>query len=203
MNDARYSVYNLRQAELQAMGDDVGAAQVAAELARQQLNDAIKAGAGVSAVNNARASFISADKAAKDAVFQDRMDEYKWLLDMGRISKSQYINYLEGLKSTLIPGTKQFKDLELSIKQLKDDVGGDLQANLPTSLRLPTLYEVRRFDQTPQMGGSGYGVGYQDNRQVSISVEINDASQDTAGIVVKTLEDALGTGRNGYGQRRF
>ena len=203
MNDARYSVYNLRQAELQAMGDDVGAAQVAAELARQQLNDAIKAGAGTAAVNNARASFISADKAAKDAVFQDRMDEYKWLLDMGRISKSQYINYLDGLKSTLIPGTKQFKDLELTIKQLKDDVGGDLQANLPTSLRLPTLYEVKRFDQTPQMGTGYAGIGYQDNRQVSINVEINDASQDTASIVVKTLEDALGTGRNGYGQRRF
>lgn len=203
MNEARYSVFNLRQAELQAMGDDVGSAQLAAELARQQLQDAIKAGAGVSAVNNARASFISADKAAKDAVFQDRMDEYKWLLDMGRISKSQYINYLEGLKSTLIPGTKQFKDLELTIKQLKDDVGGDLQANLPTSLRLPTLYEVRRFDQTPQMGTGYAGIGYQDNRQVSINVEINDASQDTASIVVKTLEDALGTGRNGYGQRRF
>lgn len=205
MNDARYSVFNLRQAELQAMGDDVGAAQVAAELARKQLSDAIAAGAGVTAVNNARAAFISADKAAKDAVFQDRMDEYKWLLDMGRISKSQYINYLEGLKSTLIPGTKQFKDLELSIKQLKDDVGGDLQANLPTSLRLPTLYEVRRFDQTPQSGTGFGGIGYQDNRQVSVQIEINESNsaQETAGIVLKTLETAMGTGRNGYGARRI
>lgn len=204
MNDARYSVYSLRQAELQAMGNDVGAAQVAAELARQQLNDAIKAGSGVAAINNARAAFITADKAAKDAVFQDRMDEYKWLLDMGRISKGQYVNYLEGLKSTLIPGTKQFKDLELTIKQLKDDIGGDLQANLPTSLALPTLYEVRRFSPSNiAANGLSAGIGYQDNRQVSIAIAINNASEDTESIVMKTLENTLGVSRNGYGERRF
>ena len=66
---------------------------------------------------------------------------------MGQITKGQYAEYLEGLKSTLIPGTRQFKELGLTIKQLKDDIGSDLQHNLPTSLALPTLYEVRRLNQ--------------------------------------------------------
>lgn len=205
-NDARTAMMTLRQAEAQAMGDEVAAAQIGVEIARQQLNDLIKAGAGAAAIANGRIALVNADKAAKDAVFQERQDEYKWLLDMGKISKSQYINYLEGLKSTLIPGTRQFKDLELTIKQLKNDIGGDLQANLPTSLRLPTLYEVRRFDQTPQSAGTAGragGIGYQDNRQVSIQVEINNATQDVQTVLMRTLEDAIGTGRNGYGERRY
>jgi hypothetical protein len=204
MNEARYSVYNLRQAELQAMDDDVGAAQLAAELARIQLNDAIKAGAGTAAINQLRGQVITADKAARDMVINEKLDEYKWLLDMGQITQSQYIKYLESLQSTLAPGSKQFKDLALTIKQLKDGISSDLQANLPTSLRLPTLYEVRRFDQTgASSGGATAGIGYQDNRQVSIQIEVNNADQDTQGIVLQTIEEALGTGRNGYGSRRY
>ena len=99
---------------------------------------------------------------------------------------------------------QQFKDLALTIKQLKDGISSDLQANLPTSLRLPTLYEVRRFDQTgASSGGATAGIGYQDNRQVSIQIEVNNADQDTQGIVLQTIEEALGTGRNGYGSRRY
>ena len=204
-NEVRLAMMGLRQAELQAVEDEVGAAQVGVAIARQQLNDLIKAGAGDAAIANGRAALITADKAAKDAVFQERQDEYKWLLDMGKISKSQYIDYLEGLKSTLIPGTKQFRDLELSIKQLKDDIGGDLQANLPTSLKLPTLYEVRRFDQTGASSGGATagGVGYQDNRQVAINVNIDGASQDVAGQVVQAMQEFAGIQNNGYGVRRF
>jgi len=202
---ARLSMMGLRQAEAQAMEDEVAAAQIGVEMARQQLNDLIRAGAGDAAVNNARAALVTADKAAKDAVFQERQDEYKWLLDMGRITKSQYINYLEGLKSTLVPGTKQFKELELSIKQLKDDVGGDLQANLPTSLRLPTLYEVRRFDQTATSSGatSAAGIGYQDNRNVSVEITVNEASSGSTEQIVSVLNDALGVGRNGYYGKKY
>lgn len=206
MANARLSMFSLRQAELTAMDDQIGAAQVAVEIARQQLNDAISQGQGAAAINNARAGLISAEKQLADTMINEKLDEYKWLLDMGQITQGQYVKYLESLQSTLAPGSKQFKDLALTIKQLKDGIQGDLQANLPTSFTLPTLYEVRRFDQTPQAGaGFNGGIGYQDNRQVSVTVEINEATsaQDTAGIVLKTLETALGTGRNGYGVRRI
>jgi len=203
MNAARISQFDLRQAELTAMGDEVGAAQVAAQSTRQQLADTIAAGAGVAAINQARAATISADKAARDAVFSDKMDDYKFLLDMGQITKSQYANYLEGLKTTLIPGTKQFKDLELTIKQLKNDIGSDLQQNLPTSLALPTLYEVRRLDQVSQTRDAAgrAGIGYQDNRTQDIKIYVNNGMGESE--VVEVLSQALGTGRSGSGPRRY
>lgn len=204
MNEVRYSTFNLRQAELQALEDDVGAAAVAAQLARAQLADAQAAGVGGAEINNLRAQVITADKAARDAVFQDRMDDYSYMYEMEQITRSQYINYLEGLKSTLIPGTKQFKDLELQIKRLKDDISGDLQANLPTSLALPTLYEVRRFDQTPtSVGGpsAGTAIGYQDNRQMDIKITIGQNMSE--GEIVDVLGKALGTGTSGYSPRRY
>jgi predicted GNAT family N-acyltransferase len=206
MAQARYSMFSLRQAELAAMDDQIGAAQVAVEIARQQLNDAIAQGQGAAAINQARANLIQQEKALQDTMLNEKMDEYKWLLDMGQITQRQYIDYLQALQSTLAPGSKQFKELALTIKQLKDGIQGDLQANLPTSLTLPTLYEVRRFDQTGTAtsgGASATGIGYQDNRQVTVSVQINNATEDTQGIVLKTLENTLGVGRNGYGERRY
>lgn len=197
MNEARYSMFALRQAELDAMGDSVGSAQNALALAREQLNDLIAAGAGTTAINNQRAAVITADKAARDAVFNDKMEEYQWLLDMGKISKSQFITYLEGLKSALEPGTKQFRDLELTLKRLRDDIGSDLMYNLPTNIMGPTLYDVRRFSpQSPE-----YGAGYVDNRTQTISVVINrDMSEDE---IIRVLDEALGNNRSGSGARRF
>ncbi len=207
MNEARYSRYSLRQAELEAMDEDAAAAGVAAELARQQLNDAIGRGAGEAEINNLKAAVISADRAAADALTQEKLDDYKFLYDMGQITKSQYINYLEALKNTLQPGTDQFKELELQLRQLKNDISGDLQANLPTSLTLPTLYEVRRLNQiggsapSPGDAGTSASIGYQDNRTQDIQITIGqNMSQDE---IVDILDRAIGTGRSGYGPRRY
>ena len=202
MQDIRSSLFDLRQAQLDAVGDEVGSAQVAAQQARQQLQDAIANKAGAAQINSLRAQVITADKAAKDAVFDERRDEYDFLFEMGQITKSQYINYLEGLKSTLIPGTAQFRDLELAIKRLKDDVSGDLQSNLPTSLALPTLYEVRRLAGTnPNENVRGTSVGYQDNRQMDVKVYIDgNMSEDQ---VVSALSKAVGLGNNGQSVRLY
>jgi hypothetical protein len=144
---------------------------------------------------------IAAEKGARDAIFQDRMDDYKFLLDMGEITQSQYADYLEGLKSTLIPGTKQFRDLEVTIKQLRDDIGGNLQANLPTSLQLPTLYEVRRLNQMGQGAAAGQAIGYQDNRNVQVTVYVNNGLTEDQ--VVGTLSKAMNVGTTGLESRRY
>ena len=208
LNDAmasvRQSYYTLRQAELQAMGDDVGAAEVAAQAARDQLMEAVKNKRGDTEIRNLRAQVVTADKAAKDALFDEKMYDYKWMMDMGQITKGQYADYLEGLKSTLIPGTRQFKELELTIKQLKDDIGSDLQHNLPTSLALPTLYEVRRLNQMQGSSAStamGGGIGYQDNRTQDIVVYVSNGMG--AEEVVGVLQDALDGSRSGSGPRRY
>lgn len=196
MNQVRDSRYELRQAELQAMGDEVGASMMAAQLAKAQLSEALALanqgkGPGEAEINRLRAAVVTADKAASDAAFQDKLDDYGFLYNMNQITKTEYVNYLEGLKSTLIPGTKQFKDLELQIKQLKDDISGGLQMNLPTSLALPTLYEVRRLNQTGTTA-NGAGIGYQDNRNVQININVNNSTDQAT--VVAALNNALGVG---------
>jgi hypothetical protein len=142
---------------------------------------------------------VSADKSASDAAFNDKLDDYKFMYEMGTLTKTEYVNYLEGLKSTLIPGTKQFKDLELTIKQLKDDISGGLQMNLPTSLALPTLYEVRRLNQS--VGADGQAAGYNDNRVVTITLNINNGADQAE--MINVLNQALGTGTSGRDPRLY
>ena len=161
------------------------------------------AGAGQAEVNNLRANIARAQKAARDALFSDQMADAKYLLDTEQITRSQYIDYLEGLKSTLIPGTRQFKDLEVQIKQLKDDLSGNLQTNLPTSLALPTLYEVRRLSQSGDMANSATSnsIGYQDNRNVQVQVFVNNGMSESQ--VVDTLSKAMNVGTTGLEGRKY
>lgn len=203
MSESRQAIFNLREAQLKSLDDDVGAANVAAQAARAQLADAVARGAGSAEIANLQAGVINADKQARDTLLQTKLDDYKYLLDTGKITKSQYIKYLEQVQQTLAPGSKAFKDLELTLRQLKNDIGQDLQANLPTSFDLPTLYEVRRLNQTGTQGGApaGQSIGYQDNRQVDVQITIGQNM--SAEQITTVLADALGTGRNGSGARRY
>lgn len=203
MSETRQAIFNLREAQLKSLDDDVGAANVAAQAARAQLADAIARGAGSAEIANLQAGVINADKQARDTLLQTKLDDYKYLLDTGKITKSQYIKYLEQVQQTLAPGSKAFKDLELTLRQLKNDIGQDLQSNLPSSFDLPTLYEVRRLNQTGTQGGApaGQSIGYQDNRQVDVQITIGQNM--SAEQITTVLADALGTGRNGSGARRY
>ena len=202
MSEARQAVFNLREAQLQSLDDDVGAANVQAAAARAQLQDAIARGAGAAEITNLQAAVITADRNARDVLFDTKLEDYKYLLDTGKITKSQYIQYLTALQQTLAPGSKQFKELELTLRQLRNDIGADLQANLPTNLTLPTLYEVRRLNQTSQSNaGPGQTIGYLDQRNVDIQIVMQNGMSESQ--VLNILSDALGTGRNSSVPNRF
>lgn len=174
MQDVRMSAMELRQAELAAMEDDVGAAQVARQQAQAALQYGIDQGVGEAEINRLRASVITADKAAQDAVYTDRREEYQYMLDMGEISKSTYMAHIKNLQSTVIPGSKKFKEIELELKRLKDDMSSDLSVNMPSTLGLPTVYEIRRMNQQTSYNAGGSPVGYDNSRQLNINgVSIN------------------------------
>jgi hypothetical protein len=170
MNDVRLSFLDLRQAELSAMEDEVGAAQIARQQAQQQLDDALSRGAGDAEINRLRARAITADKAAQDAVYNDRRDEYSYMLEMNEISKSTYMEHIRNLQSTVIPGSKKFKELELELKRLKDDMSSDLSVNLPSTLGLPTVYEIRRMSQQTGFGPGGNVAAYNSNSVVNYQI---------------------------------
>ena len=203
IGDARSAMLELRGAELSAMEDEVGVAQVNAQNQREAVQRAVAAQAGTAEVSRLRAQSIAADKQLANTIFQNRKDDIQWQFDMEKITRTQYIQYLEGLKSALIPGTKQFKSLELEIKRLKDDISGNLQMNIPTAIKLPTLYEVRRLDQST--GGAGVQTGarggYQDNRNIQVVVNVNNGMSPTE--IINTISKATGNGTTGYDPTRY
>ena len=56
------------------------AAEVAAQAARDQLMEAVKNKRGDTEIRNLRAQVVTADKAAKDALFDEKMYDYKWMV---------------------------------------------------------------------------------------------------------------------------
>jgi hypothetical protein len=125
---------------------------------------------------------------------------------MEKITRTQLISRLEASRSQLVAGSKEWRDLELQIKQMKDDTSGNLQMNIPKNIQLPTLYEVRRL-----MGANGSNNalsqslpsngGYQDNRNVQVTVNVNNGMSETQ--IVDTLSRAMGNGTTGYDPTRY
>jgi len=131
----------------------------------------------------------------RDQKLQDSETQIDFLLQMQQITQGQAIEELSALLK--LPGLtqKEIQDLQLKIKQMKDQLGADYQFNLPSDIDLPTLYEARR---TVDSGGnyqasrSGYGTATAqtvDNRQYNINIVANnsvDAQQ-----ALKTITDAV------------
>lgn len=112
----------------------------------------------------------AATKAAFLAPINKQIEDLDFLYGMEQISLSQYVSGLEAQLSRLQINSKEYRDLALKIFNLKKQGEQDLQFNLPTTLGLPTLYEARRVTQSSQLG-----IGYQDNRNVSMIVNVNGA----------------------------
>lgn len=183
---------NLAQAMLEFVGDSVAASDYAVVAARRNLDDILakyrsgKADGGD--VAGARAELTNALGRQRDSILNDKKDQYSFLYDMEKISKSQYVAYLEQLRQMPDLTQDQLRDIERQIKGLKDDLGADLQFNLPSILSMPGFYEPRRLDQTAQT--PGYSIGYQDNRDVQITLNIAN------GMTQQEATDMLGAALN-------
>lgn len=196
---------DLLLAVAEAGGDTVKAAQISLDAAQRRLIDAQnrfgRGEIGAADLISAQTDVVRAQAQLRDARLQDQLEQYQFLYDMGRITRGQFIAYLEQLKQVPDLTAQQIRDLDRQIKQLKGELQQDLQFNLPTNIALPTLYEVRRLNQSTQGGPGGPQVGYQDNRIVEINVQVNNGT-DLA-TVQQIFTDALGTNRFGSEPRRY
>lgn len=207
MKDALAAVFdsqiNLARAQADAIGDTVKSATISYFDAAVKLNDLLATDpTNEVAINNARAALVTAQASMNNSKIQKQLDDYSYLYDMEQITKDQYISYLEALRATLDPATQQdqFRDISRTIKQLQGDLAGDLQFNLPGSIDLPTLYEVRRTNQGTS-GTGGSAIGYQDNRQIQVSMVITNGMTEQQ--AAEFLSGALGSNRTGYSFRRY
>lgn len=127
---------------------------------------------------------------AERAFFSTELFNLRFLTETGQLGQGAYLDSLRGLLSQVDTTTQQGKEIFLEIQSLIDGLTedvGDLAFNVPTAIRLPTIFEVRRALAADQLG-----VNYMDNRQMDIIVHVRDATDVEA--LVASLGNALGTG---------
>lgn len=162
---------NIDRALAEAAGDTVRVAQIELEQARAHVQAARDRGDLLGGLE-AQAQQVSAQANLVQAQIDAGEKQTDFLLQMERITTGQAIAQLEALLR--IPGItqEQTNALLLKIHQLRKDVSKDVQFDIPSDIKLPTLYEVRRANQMASVGA-----GYQDNRNISIAVTANNAGE--------------------------
>lgn len=194
------SQIGLLQAMAEYAGNTVEAARLALRAAEEELSRLISQGAGQEAINNQRAAVIQAKASLRDTDLQDRLGDIDFLMQIGDITTAQAIEMLEAVAQIPDLTEDQVRNIRLKIKSLQQELSRDFQFNLPTFLGLPTVYEARRVTQ-----GTGAGIGYQDNRNVNVLININGA-QDPNAVAAQVqagMNQALGGSQFTAGTRRY
>ncbi len=128
-----------------------------------------------------------AEANAQRAFYDQRISDLDFLFQTDQIGKSTYIAALRELQKGIDRTSKQGEDLwrqiELQILGLMDQANQAF--NIPTEIRLPTLFEVRR-----DLAADALGVNYQDNREQEINIFVSD-DLDLAS-VIDQIESTFG-----------
>lgn len=175
---------NLAIAYADAAGDTVRSAEIAVEEAQRKLDEATAGGAAEGEVNQLTGALATANANLFRTRLSEDQETIDYMKEMGQITVSQALEGYRALLARTQEGTDEYRSLMRAIKSLEDEAGTDFQFNLPTTLGLPTLYEARRTTQS-----MGQGIGYQDNRNVVVAINVNGA-QDPAAVAAQ-VSDAL------------
>jgi hypothetical protein len=119
----------------------------------------------------AEIDLAEAESRAQREFYDRRLADLDFLYQTDQIGQSQYIAALRALQGGIDRTTRQgeelWREIELQIRGLQEDASQAF--NIPTEIRLPTLFEVRRA-----LAADALGVNYQDNRQQEINVFVSD-----------------------------
>lgn len=178
----------------EASGNSVAAAEYQLQRIQEHLRVAQAQG------NNAEVLRLTADEvraqaALRDAQLADQENGIQFALQMQQITTGQAIAAYQQLLEIPNLTKQQIQEIQLTIKQLKDQLGQDAQFNIPTELDLPTVYEVNRVAQSSgdyQSSRSGYGAATTniiDQRVINIDINATNAIEGAQALRVVT--DAL------------
>lgn len=204
LSDAIFDITRARgeyvQAVLSANGDVVGAAQAQLDAAQSELQHLVDLrnqgqDPGDAAIIRAQAQVVAQQANLRDTKLQQQESQIDFLLQMEKITTQQAIAQFTALMQ--IPGltAQETQDILLKIKQLQGQLNQDLQFDIPTDIKLPTEYQVRRLiegSRTTTQGASAYT----DNRTFQFDMTINNGGD--LNNAVNTIMDAVGAPpRNG------
>lgn len=191
---------DLAIAMAEAAGDQGEVARLGVQQARNRLDALTRESSNPKTdvdVIQARADLVNAEAQQRDQARTSRIDDLEYLFEFDKITAQQLI---AGLKAELeqIPETNKDarREIERRIKALRDEMGGDLNFNLPSEIKLPALYEARRLNQAGSMdayqagriaaltgaGVTGALAPVTDNRVISIVLNANNAIDGAAAI---------------------
>lgn len=191
IRDIALSQVELLVALAEASGDSVEVARLGVQQALEALNFATSTG-DEAAINRARGELALAQRGEADARLDRQRSDIDFALQMEQITTGQAIEAYKMLLQIPTNTEEQNREIQLAIKGLQDQLSSDFQFNLPTTLGLPTAYEVRRTGQSEQMG-----IGYNDNRIITVTV--NGANADPQAIAA-AVGEVVGQ-PNRYGTR--
>lgn len=136
----------------------------------------------------AEIALAEAESRAQREFYDRRISDLDFLFQTDQIGRSQYIAALRALQSGIDRTTRQgeelWREIELQIRGLQEDASQAF--NIPTEIRLPTLFEVRRA-----LEADALGVNYQDNRTQEINVFVSDEVDVNA--VIAAIDSAFGS----------
>lgn len=190
ISDIFASRADLAIALAEVAGNPVKAAELGAVEAKRKLDEAIAQGRGEAEINQLRGAFATASENWASTGRSEEQSIIDFQMAMGEITTQQAIESLRLILNRTKMGTEEYRSLAMKIYQLEQQAGQDLQFNLPSQLSLPTLYESRRMTQ-----GTAAGIGYQDNRNVQLVVQVNGA-QDAMAVtnqVMAAFSSAMNT----------
>lgn len=171
------AIFTVQDALAQFAGDAVKSATLGLALARQKLDLLKQQGGGPIELASAQAAIIQGQAQLRDAQLKEKEDTIDFNLQTKVISSAQAAAQYQALLANAdILGltTAERRDLILKIQNLKNGLNQDLQFDLPSDLKLPTLYEARRLGQS--------GGNYQDNRVIQVSLSSTDPASTQAAV---------------------
>ena len=153
----------------------------------QAAQEQLRAASGDLEKLEAEKALAEAESRAQREFYDRRLSDLDFLFQTDQIGRSQYIAGLRALQGGIDRTTRQgeelWREIELTIRGLMDSA--DQAFNIPTEIRLPTLFEVRRAVEADALG-----VNYQDNREQEINIFVSDDVELSR--VIEGIESAFG-----------
>lgn len=162
-------------------GNVLESASLAVRVAQAEAERAREMNLGVAAISDADAAVVAAQASYRDTKLEQELENLQFQRDMNRIGSAEFIAQLRTILLRNDLTEAQRRDLERQIRQAQSS--SDLQFNLPSMIRQPTLYEARRLDQSgTNFAALAPNIVNTDQRSYDITLVVQSDAQMAAAI---------------------
>lgn len=144
-----------------------------ARLDMEEARNALKGTKGYDRMKK-QADYNNAKRAWQEAQIDSRADDINWRLQMDQITNEEAAKQLEELAKVKGISEQKKRDLLLQAKQLRDQASGDYELDVG-DVRLPTLYEVKRYVNGGKEAVTAGADNVTDNRTFTVYLQTAEA----------------------------